>query len=120
MNRRLTVVSETNLGWDARDPANQFRTSRWFGTYGIGIVHLHRLLDWNTRGEWFDDIDGSRIGKRANFGEITQGLNFMPRPAVNFRPELRWDVASSVFGPVGSSHLQSRQWTAAFDILLKF
>lgn len=121
VNRRFTLVSETNLGWDTRDPANKIRTSCWYGTYGMGIVHVHRLLDVNSRAEWFDDVDGSRIGTRANFGEITAGVNIMPTQAVNFRPEVRWDVASSpVFGPVGSSRLQSHQWTFAFDMLLKF
>ena len=121
VNRRLTLVSETNLGWDTRDPANNSHTSRWYGTSGFGIVHVHRLLDVNTRAEWFDDVDASRIGTRANYGEMTAGVNIMPVRAVNFRPEVRWDVASSpVFGPIGSSKLQSHQWTFAFDTVLKF
>jgi len=121
VNRRLTLVSETNLGWDTRDPANNLHTSKWFGTYGMGIIHVHRLLDLNSRAEWFDDIDGSRIGKRADYGEIAMGLNFMPTRSVNFRPEVRWDVAgSAVFGPTTASHLQSHQWTYAFEMLVKF
>jgi len=121
VNRRLTLVSETNLGWDTRDPGNNLHTSKWFGTYGMGVVHVHRLLDVNSRAEWFDDIDGSRIGKSADYGEMAMGLNFMPARSVNFRPELRWDVAGSpVFGPITTSRLQSHQWTYAFEMLLKF
>jgi Putative beta-barrel porin-2, OmpL-like. bbp2 len=121
VNRRLTLVSETNFGWDRRDPANKLRTSKWVGTYGMGIVHVHRLLDVNTRAEWFDDIDGSRIGTRANYGEIATGINYMPTRFVNFRPEIRWDVAGHpVFGPTMASHLQSHQWTYAFEMLVKF
>jgi len=121
VNRRLTLVSETNLGGDTRDPANNLHTSEWFGTYGMGIIHVHRLLDVNSRAEWFDDIDGSRIGTRANYGEITMGLNFMPTVFVNFRPEVRWDGADSpVFGPTTAAHLQSHQWTYAFEMLVKF
>ena len=120
VNRRLTLVSETNLGWDRRDPGNQLRTSKWYGTYGMGIVHVHPLLDVNSRAEWFDDADGSRIGTRGNYGEIATGLNFMPSRWVNFRPEVRWDGAGkAVFGPT-SSRLQSHQWTYAFDMLVKF
>jgi Putative beta-barrel porin-2, OmpL-like. bbp2 len=78
VNRRLTLVSETNLGWDTRDPANNLHTSKWYGTYAMGILHLHRLLDVNSRAEWFHDVDGSRTGMRANYGEITTGVNFMP------------------------------------------
>ena len=121
VNRRLTLVSETNLGWDTRDPGNNLHTSKWFGTYGMGVFHVHRLLDVNSRAEWFDDIDGSRVGKRGDYGEITTGLNFMPARAINFRPEVRWDVAGgAVFGPTTGSHLQSHQWTYAFEMLAKF
>jgi len=121
VNRRLTLVSETNFGSDKRDPANNFNTSWWYGTSSFGIVHVHRLLDVNTRAEWFDDADGSRTGKKANYGEMTAGLNFMPKRAFNLRPEGRYDLASkAVFGPEGKSKLQSHQWTFAFDAMLKF
>jgi Putative beta-barrel porin-2, OmpL-like. bbp2 len=121
VNHRLTLVSETNLGWDTRDPANNRRTSNWYGTYGMGIVHVHRLLDVNSRAEWFDDVDGSRIGTCGNYGEITTGVNFMPARMVNFRPELRWDVAAkSVFGPAMSTNLKSHQWSGAVEMLVKF
>jgi hypothetical protein len=87
----------------------------------MGIVRVHRLLDVNSRAEWFDDVDGSRVGTRANFGEITTGVNIMPARAINFRPEVRWDAAGSpVFGSTGSPKLQSHQWTFAFDMVLKF
>ena len=60
------------------------------------------------------------MGTRGNFGEITTGVNFMPLRAINFRPEVRWDVAGSpAFGPA-SSPKQSHQWTFAFDTILKF
>ena len=121
MNRRLTLVSETSFGSDKRDPANNLNTSSWYGTYAMGILHLHRLLDVNTRAEWFDDAAASRTGKKANYGEMTAGLNFMPDRAFNIRPEVRYDVASNAaFGRVGTTMLQDHQWTFAFDALLKF
>jgi hypothetical protein len=120
VNQWLTLVSETNFGWDTRDPGNNLRTSWWYGTYVMGIVHVNRLLDVNTRMEWFRDADGSRTGTPTNYGEITIGVNIMPIPALNFRPEIRWDVAGSpVFGPA-SHALHRNQLTFAFDILLKF
>ena len=121
VNRRLTLVSETNLGWDTRDPGNKLQTSRWVGTYGMAIIHAHRRLDVNARAECFNDIDGSSIGTRANYGEITSGINFMPTRSINFRPEVRWDGADGpVFGPTGASHLHGHQWTYAFETLIKF
>jgi len=45
----------------------------------------------------------------------------MPKRALNLRPEVRYDLASNaVFGPAGTSKLQSHQWTFAFDAMLKF
>ena len=121
VNRRLTLVSETNAGWDTRDPANHLQTSKWYGTYGMAIFHVHRMLDLNSRMEWFKDADGSRIGTRGNYGEITVGPNYMPTRMINFRPEVRWDVASNrVFGSTGSTNLKSHQWTAAVEMLIKF
>ena len=121
VNRRLTLVSETNAGWDTRDPANHFQTSKWYGTYGMAILHANRLLDINTRAEWFDDADGSRIGTAGHYGEITGGINFMPSKMINFRPEIRHDIASNaVFGPQNKSNLSKHQWTCAFEMLVKF
>ena len=121
VNRRLTLVSETNLGWDTRDPANHLQTSKWYGTYGMSIIHVHRLLDVNSRAEWFDDADGSRIGTRGHYGEISTGVNFMPARMINFRPELRWDIAGTpVFGPTSTLNPKSHQWSGAVEMLLKF
>ena len=121
VNRRLTLVSETNLGWDTRDPANHLQTSTWYGTYGMAIIHAHKLLDVNSRAEWFDDVDGSRIGTHGNYGEVTVGVNFMPQRMINFRPELRYDIAANpAFGPDTSTKLKTHQWSGAVEMLLKF
>jgi Putative beta-barrel porin-2, OmpL-like. bbp2 len=126
VNRRLTLVSETNAGWDTRDPSNRdhlnhYETSKWYGTYGIAIFHAHRLFDLNSRAEWFKDPDGSRIGTRGNYGEITVGANVMPTWMIKFRPEIRWDVASDpVFGRTSHDRLQSHQWTGAIEMLVEF
>ena len=86
-----------------------------------GNLSCYSVPDVNFRAEWFDDVDGSRIGKRANYGEITLGLNIMPAFFINFRPEVRWDGASTpVFGPQGTSSPHRDQWTYAFEALLKF
>jgi len=120
-NRRLTLVSETNLGWSTRDPGNQLRTSKWYGTYGLGIFHVNPHLDVNSRMEWFKDADGSRIGTRGNYGEIAVGPNLMATHMLNFRPEIRWDTASNrVFGSADRSDRKSHQWTYAFETLIKF
>lgn len=121
VSRRLTLVSESNMGWENNDPGNDNQMSQWYGTYGMAIVHVHRLVDVNFRAEWFDDLDGSRIGTRAHYFELTGGLNIMPKPWLNFRPEIRWDSATkSVFGPADQTSRRKDQWTAAIEMLIKF
>lgn len=122
VSRHLSLVSESNMGWENRDPGHDYETSQWYGTCGMAIVHAHRLLDVNFRAEWFDDADGSRIGKAStDYYELTGGLNVMPKPWLNFRPEVRWDGASEpVFGPTSDTHRSRDQWTVAFDVLIKF
>ena len=122
VNRRLTLVSENNMGWETRDPGNNDQTSQWYGTAGFAIIHVNRLVDVNLRAEWFYDEDGSRIGTSdTHYYELTSGLNIMPRPWLNFRPEIRWDSANkSVFGPESDTSRDHDQWTVAFDMLLKF
>lgn len=47
--------------------------------------------------------------------------NIMPKPWLNFRPEVRWDSATrSVFGPETETSRKGDQWTVAFDVLFKF
>ena len=121
VNQRLTLVSETNIGWQTHDPGHEFHTSEWYGTAGLAIFHASPHLDFNTREEWFRDADGSRIGKSGDYGAITAGPNVMPSRMINFRPEARWDTASErVFGPAGAPNLKSHQWTYAFETLIKF
>lgn len=121
VNRRLTLVSETNLGLSTRDPGHQLRTPQWYGTYGTGIMHVNPYLDINGRAEWFKDADGSRTGTRGNYGDTAVGPNIMPTHTLNFRPEVRWDIVSNpVFGSVSGSHPKSHQWTCAFETLVKF
>jgi hypothetical protein len=116
-SRYFTQIVQADMGW-AHNPAGG--GAAWYSLLGIGIVHMSKTLDLNLRGEWFDDQDGSRIGIPAQYGELTLGLNYMPRKWLNFRPELRGDFADApVFGPAGSS-LDQSQLTAAIECLIKF
>jgi len=115
---RLTTAVEFNAGWDTHESGD---VCEWYGGYLIGIVHLHRQWDLNLRAEGFGDVHGSRTGTSTTYAEFTAGVNYMPRPWLNLRPEVRWDVAAD---PVfGLSHLPDRersQWTLAVDCLVKF
>jgi hypothetical protein len=117
---RFTQAVELNVGWDVDSPETG-GTSQWYGAYTVGIVHLHPQWDLNLRTEVFDDQDGSRTGIAAIYGEFAAGLNFMPRPWLNFRPEIRWDVADhEAFGLTHETARERDQMSIAFDCLIKF
>ena len=121
LNPRLTLVSNSDLGWYTNDPANHSDTSQWYDTMGMAIVHVHPMLDVNLRAEWFYDADGAHTGTRAHYFEVTPGLGIMPAPWLNFRPEVRWDGSTdSVFGPDTKTSRSRNQVTFAIDGLLKF
>jgi hypothetical protein len=47
---------------------------------------------------------GIRTHFLGSFGESTVGLNVMPRPWINFRPEIRGDFAPApVLGPIDAT-----------------
>jgi hypothetical protein len=117
---RLTQQFLVSGSWDFNDPAVN-RTSPTYGTFTILTYHLNQYLDLNGRGEWFWDKDGARTGNAAHYGEVAVGLNIMPNQWINFRPELRGDFASEpAFGSVSSNHREQSQFTAAFDVIIKF
>ncbi|OWK40350.1 outer membrane beta-barrel protein [Fimbriiglobus ruber] len=115
---RVTQVVQSNMGWATGVPG--FGTGAWYGVYTIGIFHLTPKLDLNTRAEWFNDADGTRTGFATNYSEVTLGLNCMPLPWLNFRPEIRGDFAGeAVFGSDPNTRTRN-QLTVAGEVLVKF
>ena len=111
-----------NYEWIFNDPAEHKKTSVAQGAFSIVTVHLtQQTLDLNMRGEWMHDLNGVRTQFPGTFGESTVGLNVMPVPWINLRPELRGDFASSpVLGPLSASEHKKNQLTAGGDITFKF
>ena len=89
-SRRFTQIIQSNMGWDANTPVG---TGSWYGVYTIGLFHLNPKLDINVRGEWFDDVRGTRTGIDTDYAEVTLGLNWHPIKCFEFRPEIRGDFA---------------------------
>jgi hypothetical protein len=92
------------------------------------------------RAEWFSDPQGVRVDRanlntknaqgqtipglsRANYFEVTLGVNWRPTPNLCFRPEVRYDwdngmgAATSRFDPEGGSYNKPDLWTFAFDAI---
>ncbi len=93
---RFTQIVQCNMGWDANTPVG---TGGAYGIYTIGLLHLTEKFDFNARGEWFKDAQGTRTGFAADYSEVTLGVNYHPMRWLEFRPEVRGDFASeAAFG----------------------
>ena len=121
-SQRVSQVVQGSYEWDTDDPAAHKKTSVAQGAFSIVNVHLTRqTLDLNLRGEWMHDLNGIRTHFPGTFGESTIGLNVMPVPWINIRPEIRGDFASSaVLGPLSDPVHKENQLTAGGDIIFKF
>jgi hypothetical protein len=114
---RFTQIIQNNMGWDSNTPRG---TGSWYGVYTIGLFHLTPQFDINIRGEWFDDVNGTRTGFATNYSEVTGGFNWHPIKCLEIRPEIRGDFAGTpVFGANGT-HTHRDQLTGGVSFLVKF
>jgi hypothetical protein len=115
---RITQVVQCNMGWDRNTPRG---TGSFYGIYTQGILHLTETFDIIARGEWFDDVEGTRTGFEAVYSEVTLGCNWHPFRCLEIRPEVRGDFASEpAFGGGGSPGGNFSQLTGVISALLKF
>jgi hypothetical protein len=115
-NKYLTQVVQSDNGWENHIPG--VGTGQWWSAYNIFVLHVAPKLDVTNRVEWFNDVNSTRVGTPAhNYGEVTGGLDYHPRPWIRLRPEVRGDFADQPAFNHGNSR---NQFTAAMDILLQF
>ena len=112
---RIEQIVQSDMGWSSNVP--NVGTAAWYSLYTIGVVHLMKRADFNVRGEWFDDVGGSRTGINTNFSEATVGFDLHPFKAISIRPEVRGDFSGT---PAFNHGTQRSQLTAAVDFLGKF
>ena len=119
---RVFQVAQGSYEWDLKDPGENNKTSVAQGAFSLATIHLtSHTLDLNLRGEWMHDPSGIRTHFPGTFGEATVGVNVMPVPWINLRPEVRGDFASSaVLGPVAAAAHKRDQLTAGGDLIFKF
>lgn len=119
-SRKFTQVFQANSYCDADDPSVT-RTSHAQGAATTAVFHWKKEFDLNARGEWFRDEHGARTGIPGTYGEATVGLNVMPTPWINLRPEVRGDFGSeSFYGSAGLPDHKQTQLTVAMDLIFKF
>jgi hypothetical protein len=116
-SERFTQVLQNNMGWDVNTPVG---TGTFYGLYLINIFHMTSQIDANCRAEWYDDPEGTRTGVRANYEEVTLGLNWHPIKYLDIRPEIRGDFASAPAFGVNGQHDHFSQLTGAISFLVKF
>jgi hypothetical protein len=114
---RFTQVIQSNMGWDANTPVGN---SGAYGIYTIGIFHLTPQFDTLVRGEWFDDVKGTRTGVATNYAAVTGGFNWHPIKYVEIRPEIRGDFAGAPAFGVNGGHTHRDQLSGGVSFLLKF
>jgi hypothetical protein len=113
----LTQIVQSDNGFDQHTPVG---TAHWWSAYNIFVYHLTEKIDVGNRVEWFYDVEGTRIGVKGNFSEVTLNADYHPVKYLSIRPELRGDFADhEAFGPGGIPR-DRQQLTAAVDVLLKF
>src|SRR5262249_15961545 len=86
--RYLQLILQPAIGWDPDTPVG---TGQWYSFMGIFIYHATCSLDANFRGEWFDDVHGTRTGFSTAYTEFTFGLDYHPYKWISLRPEARID-----------------------------
>jgi hypothetical protein len=114
---RFTQIIQNNMGWDANTPVG---TGSWYGIYTLGLFHLTPQFDINVRGEWFDDVKGTRTGVNTNYAAVTGGFNWHPCKYLEIRPEIRGDFAGAPAFGVNGEHTHRSQLTGGISFLVKF
>ena len=101
--------------------------------YGIDQYLYYRVNErWRagTRVEWFRDEDGTRVGLTVpsnpnqpplpgSYAAWTIGGNWMPRPNVVIRPEIRWDTYRGPAKPYNDGQ-STQQLLFGADAIVQF
>ena len=136
-----TYVFQTDLGinFDTTQVAGVDQT-QWYSVVQYLFYNFNCRWSAGLRAEWFSDPQGVRVDRanlntknaqgqtipglsRANYFEVTFGVNWRPTPNLRFRPEVRYDwdngmgAATSRFDPEGGSYNKPDLWTFAFDAI---
>jgi hypothetical protein len=96
---------------------------RAYEIYSYLGFHLSCTLDFNTRVEWYKDVDGGFYPggfgtPDTNYEEVTLGFDYHPVKWLQIRPEVRGDFASH--DAFGEFHDRRNQLSIACDALFKF
>jgi hypothetical protein len=96
---------------------------RAYTVYTYAGYHVTQKLDFNTRFEWYKDVDGRQYAggygaPHTDYFEMTYGFNYHPFKWVQLRPEIRYDHASNP--NFGRDHNFQDQLTLTMNVLMTF
>ncbi len=113
-NARLNYTLNMLYGFTTNVPDIGF--ANWYGIVNYLTRDLTPRMNGTARLEFFDDFQGQRTGFAGLYTAITAGVNFRPRKAIIFRPEIRYDYN------VHSSPFEGKHglFTAAADMVLRW
>ena len=107
-------------------------TAIWTGIDQYLYWSASKTWKWGARFEWFDDIDGTRVGLNrpsnpnhvplpGNYFSLTLGPNWVPTGNIIVRPAFRWDFFSGRSGvnPFNDG-VSTNQTMLGFDAIQKF
>jgi hypothetical protein len=111
---RLSYNFESLYGFQTRVPDIGF--ANWLGVLNYLTYTFTPRTSGTVRLEFFDDAQGQRTGFEGLYTALTAGVTFKPRPAVIFRPELRYDY-NGESRPFENKH---GVFTATADVILRW
>jgi hypothetical protein len=132
-----TYVFQTDYGVNTNTTGTPGGQAEWYGVNNYLFYNFNCCWAAGLRAEWFSDPDGVRVDRaglntgvpaadRANYFEITAGVNWRPSNNFRLRPEIRYDWAGGMgtggprFDPVGTAYRQADLWTFGIDGIYLF
>ena len=151
---RLKVVAQHDMGYE-RDaamervfgqtglPTQNYINGHWYSWSAYAFYQLTNKLTLGVRGEWFRDVNSSRIYRRdyfrddlrgeyidgQDYSQITIGLNWKPCECLVVRPEARVDwsgvcvvdgAGNTVKGGVFDDFSKKSQTTVALSTYITY
>ena len=90
-------TDETNLLPPLKPSGRGTKDARWDGLAGYVIYYCTDAFSGALRAEFFDNVDGVRIGVKQTVWELTPTLTYQLLPGLTLRAEFRHDESSKRF-----------------------
>ena len=150
---RLKLVTQHDLGYEKDaafemiDGNTRSLNGHWYSLSQYAFYQLTDTLSLGVRGEWFRDVNSSRVMplqpvrvttggvveqeiRGADYSHIAVGLNWKPYDCLVVRPEARWDwsdvyvrdnmTGTNLIGGVYDDHQRKSQSTISLSAYVTF